>query len=544
MLLLLETGCRHAPTTEGAALAGAAPPAAAEPDAQAIEAQTRYMAGVIHEVNHEEEAALKEFSQAAAAQPSDDTLVLEVAGRLLAARKTDEALQVLTLAAGQPDVSGEVLARLGSVQAGMGRTNEAVATTRRALAVTPGAIEASRTLFLLLAREKRFDEARAVLDRAIAQTNLPPEFLVGLSEMCLALGQAQPERRDESRTNALRALDRALAEAPADPDLRNKLADGFFLLGQPEKASQIYLDLLKQYPDNEVVRTSVRAKLIATYLRGQDRSQAAEQLQQILRDNPGNAQAYFLLGGLAFEQRDWTKAEDLFGKAVLFSPGFEPAYYDLALAQINADDPTAALRTLAKARDKFGETFSAGFIAGLAEVFQSNYVAAVKHFTSAEIIAGATDKQRLSEALFFQLGAAHERLGNYEQAARYFEQAIEVAPDFAEAMNYLGYMWAERGENLDRARTLLEKAVQLQPKNPAYLDSLAWVLFKLGKPAEALPHMEKSIALTEKPDPTLYDHLGDIQAALGQPGKARAAWLRALELDPGNEKLQQKLAGQ
>jgi len=543
LLLLPAAGCRHGTPRQDAVATEAALTAVPEADPKAIEAHARYMAGVIHDLNREEDEAIKEFSQAAAAQPADNALVLEVSERLLASRKVEEALQVLSLAAGQPGVSGDVLARLSSVQAGLGRTNDAVATARRALTSTPGSPEATRTLFLLLLREKRLDDARGVVDHAFAQTDLPPEFLVGLSELYVALGQAQPAQRDASRTNALAALTRALATQPADPDLRNKLADGFFLLGEPDKAAKIYLDLLKQYPDNEVVRTSVRAKLIETYLRGKDRSQAAEQLEQVLRDNPGNAQAYFVLGGIFFEQREWAKAADRYGKAVLFNPELEPAYYDLALAQMNSDDPTAALRTLAKARGKFGDTFSCEFITGLAEASRTNYATAIKHLTAAEVIASATDKQRLSEGLYFQLGAAHERLGNFEQSAQYFEKALAAAPEFAEAMNYLGYMWAERGENLERARKLLQKAVELQPKNPAYLDSLAWVLFKLGKPAEALPHMEQSIALTEKPDPTLYDHLGDIQAALGQTAQARAAWQRALELDPTNEKIRSKLDG-
>lgn len=540
-LLLLNAGCRHTPGTRDASGRIAPQAESREPDPKQVEAQAHYMTGIIHEQNQSPDEAAKAFTLAATAQPGDSALILDVSERLLASQKVTEALDVLALAARQPSVSGHVLARLASVQAGAGRTNEAVATARRALTTTPESPEATRTLFLLLMRAKQFPDARALADRAFAQTNLTPEVLAGLSEMYLVLGQVHPTERDACRTNALTALTRAAALNPTDPDLRNKIADGFFLLGQPDRAAQIYLDLLKQYPDNEVVRTSVRAKLIETFLRGKDRSQAVEQLEQVLRDNPGNAQAYFVLGGIFLEQRAWEQAADRFAKAVLFNPDLEPAYYDLALAQINTDDAGDALRTLAKARARFGDTFSLEFISGLAETTRTNYTAALKHLTAAEVIAGASDQQRLSEAFFYQLGAVHERLGNFPQAAQALERAITLAPDFAEAMNYLGYMWAERGEHLERAHELLIKAVEIQPKNPAYLDSLAWVLFKLGRPAEALPHMEQSIALNEKPDPTLYDHLGDIQAALGQAAAARVAWQRALALDPTNEKLRQKL---
>jgi hypothetical protein len=37
---------------------------------------------------------------------------------------------------------------------------------------------------------------------------------------------------------------------------------------------------------------------------------------------------------------------------------------------------------------------------------------------------------------------------------------IEVNPNNASALNYLGYMWAERGQNLTEAHDLIEKAVR------------------------------------------------------------------------------------
>ena len=33
-----------------------------------------------------------------------------------------------------------------------------------------------------------------------------------------------------------------------------------------------------------------------------------------------------------------------------------------------------------------------------------------------------------------------------------FEKCLDLSPDFAEALNYLGYMLADRGVKLDKAR--------------------------------------------------------------------------------------------
>jgi tetratricopeptide (TPR) repeat protein len=177
---------------------------------------------------------------------------------------------------------------------------------------------------------------------------------------------------------------------------------------------------------------------------------------------------------------------------------------------------------------------------GLAYGRNKDYKQAIEHYTAAEVIAKATDPSRLDDQFYFQLGATYERMGDYTQASQYFEKCLQLAPDSAEAQNYLGYMWAEHDTKLDKARELIEKAVKAEPKNAAYLDSLGWVLFKLHQTKEALGYTLQAVQLSEEPDATLYDHLGDIYAALNEPEKAREAWTKSLAVEP-NEQIRRKL---
>ena len=52
---------------------------------------------------------------------------------------------------------------------------------------------------------------------------------------------------------------------------------------------------------------------------------------------------------------------------------------------------------------------------------------------------------RVVDALCAEIGAAAERNHQFHDAVEYFETSLKLKPDFVEAMNYLGYMWAERG---------------------------------------------------------------------------------------------------
>jgi tetratricopeptide (TPR) repeat protein len=69
----------------------------------------------------------------------------------------------------------------------------------------------------------------------------------------------------------------------------------------------------------------------------------------------------------------------------------------------------------------------------------------------------------------------------FAEAESAFRQVLSRDPDNAIALNYLGYMLAERGERLDESVTYLKKALQVEPENPSYLDSLGWAYFKADK---------------------------------------------------------------
>jgi tetratricopeptide (TPR) repeat protein len=141
----------------------------------------------------------------------------------------------------------------------------------------------------------------------------------------------------------------------------------------------------------------------------------------------------------------------------------------------------------------------------------------------------------------FLLGAAYERTGQRDKAVAEFRRVLRVEPDFHAALNYLGYTFAEAGENLEEALTLVSRAVALEPDNGAYVDSLGWAYFRLGRPEQARSYLERAARL-EPEDATLQEHLGDVYVALGQTDRARQAYERALALEGDNaEQVRRKL---
>jgi tetratricopeptide (TPR) repeat protein len=109
----------------------------------------------------------------------------------------------------------------------------------------------------------------------------------------------------------------------------------------------------------------------------------------------------------------------------------------------------------------------------------------------------------------FYLATFYERMGRRDDAKRHLRRAIYLYPDNSEALNYLGYMYAEENEKLDYAIFLIKKALGFEPDNGAYLDSLGWAYFKKGRLREALDNLKKAQDLM--PDPVISEHLEKVK---------------------------------
>jgi Flp pilus assembly protein TadD len=101
-------------------------------------------------------------------------------------------------------------------------------------------------------------------------------------------------------------------------------------------------------------------------------------------------------------------------------------------------------------------------------------------------------------------------------------------PENASALNYLGYMLADRNIRLPEAQQMVSKALELDPENAAYLDSLGWVYYRQGKLEEAETYLLRAIEKYSK-DATVHDHLGDVYLKRGKVKEAVAQWQRALQ---------------
>lgn len=143
--------------------------------------------------------------------------------------------------------------------------------------------------------------------------------------------------------------------------------------------------------------------------------------------------------------------------------------------------------------------------------------------------------------IHFRMGVVHDKAGHKQDAIAAMKEVLALQPEDAEALNYLGYTYADLGIHLDEAENLIQSALKMNPDDGYINDSMAWVYYKQGRYEKALEWLTKAEKLVPD-DAVILEHLGDVHLKLDRREKALKYYQRSMkakETDRGQ--LEQKI---
>jgi tetratricopeptide (TPR) repeat protein len=169
-----------------------------------------------------------------------------------------------------------------------------------------------------------------------------------------------------------------------------------------------------------------------------------------------------------------------FPRAVQLDPDFGLAWRDLVQAQIQVQQPQAALQAASAAlqRPKLRSEFDRAQLTFLQASLQGDQDGITK--SSAELARLQPNDTKLVRALADRETNARK----FDDAIRLYKQVIETDPDDALTLNALGYAQFFKGD-LDAARKSLEEYAKRPGQDANGADSLGEILFMAGQFAEA-----------------------------------------------------------
>lgn len=421
--------------------------------------------------------------------PTDTYYEFLLARRLEADGDVKGARAALDRAAAADPKSAEVRAEIAALHLRRNERAEAEKAAKAALAIDEKNVEGNRVLGLLYA---------AAAD-ATSEKSSP---------------QAAANIRD-----AITYLERAAAgtTVSADANLYFTLGRLYIRAGSPDKAVQSLSRVLSQNPNSYQGRLA----MAQAYAAAKDLKAAINTLQEIIEDEPRVASA------LAQYQEDAGLLMDAaasYTLALAVQPGNRELKIRRIAVLLEAKEYARAAGFAGDARKQHPNEpvfprlqgralFDAGDRSGGIAVLES----AVKAFPK-------------DTATMFALADIYADAGRGVDAERLLRQLLAAEPGNANALNYLGYLLAVRGEQLDEAIRLVRRALEVEPDNGAYLDSLGWAHFRRGDLDEAEKYLSAAAAKLPA-NSEIQDHLGDLHARKGRFAEAIAAWTRALNGD-------------
>jgi Flp pilus assembly protein TadD len=143
------------------------------------------------------------------------------------------------------------------------------------------------------------------------------------------------------------------------------------------------------------------------------------------------------------------------------------------------------------------------------------------------VLTQALRKRPKDEQLLYALGTVYERKGDTQKSLEKMRSVLDVNPENANAMNFIGYLLADTGKDFEEAEKLLIRALELKPENASFLDSLGWIYFRRGDVDKALETLTHANTVSPN-EPTINEHLGDVWARAQKKKDAADAYQRAL----------------
>jgi putative PEP-CTERM system TPR-repeat lipoprotein len=359
----------------------------------------------------------------------------------------------------------------------LGKNDDAKAAYEQALAADPNGGDARVGLARLALMQKDSALAQRYVEEAIAKDPKNPEVFMFKGAMLRAAGKGE---------EALAAYDQALA---LKPDHRTAHVEKAYVeigMGKYDAAKADLAAAAKTSPGSVLV-TYTHALL--DYSQGKY-AEALEALQKVLRVAPDHLPTILLAGATEMNLGATQQAEQHLRKYLESNPDNVFARKLLAQTLLKSAQPDDAVAALAPA-----------------------------------LKGDSQDAQLLALA-----GESYMQVKDFKNASSYFEKASALTPKAAVLHTSLGLSQLNQGER-DKGMNELELAASLDPKSLNAGIALVQAQLNLKNYDKALAAAQ-ALAKQQPDNPQVHNLEGVVELAKGERAGARAAFAKAVALQP------------
>lgn len=518
--------------------------------------ETHYLVGRLLEERGDDVEALAEYTAALRADTSAadiEVRIAEVSARL---GETERSLEFAARALRHEPGHARALWLRGAALLNLDRPAEALASLEAAVAADSEQVDYWRTLARAAEQQDRIGEVSGYWRHIVQLDDSDGEAWFQLAAAEARLGHFQ---------EADSLLDEAVAINPVRPGaifLKGWIVEN---LGRREEAIELYRHHLQLHPGDQ----TARRRLVNQLVDAGRYDEAYREAVSVSRASPEDPEALQVEADLALRLGHDATARDLFDRMGAVAPddpdvilqvvgvlarrgrgeeavrradawaarhpgglhGAMLAAQARSLAGRDDEAVAAARRVVSLAPDSLAPN------ALLAGILQSR-----KRYAEAESVWMEVQRRFPDRAhVGLEIAFCREQHGDLEGAVSAARDALAGDPEDAEALNFLGYLFADHDRDLSEAESLIGRALAKEPDNGAFVDSMGWVYYRQGRLEAARSELERAVRLSGG-DPTVHEHLGDVYNGLRLFELAREQYRLSLQRDQGNQRVRSKLA--
>ncbi|MFP4573733.1 MAG: tetratricopeptide repeat protein [Desulfobacterales bacterium] len=491
------------------------------------------------------EKAVSLLEKAIEIAPREPVLKRELALFYLDLDREKDALAVAEDLISQAPDDVEALILAGSICQAAGEYRKAMQIYEKVLLKDPERKNIYLALARLYLRNQDYKKAAELLGPFVKRF---PENYTGfyfLAEARSGTGQFD---------QAIEAYEKSLDLKPGLLESRIGLIEIYTSRGEDEKAAVQYKKLLESHPDNvaaaielgllykrlgekvkaEEIWSGLAGRIpsdqdailevVRQFLAGSRYKDAIAVLSEMLKQSPESPELNYFAGAARYMMKQFDAAL----KHFRFVGPADGLYPDATIHRaiiLNRQDKTAeALERLEAAMQKLDDKDRLTLIPYMSAFYQEQG----EYENAEKILSKGLSMDPENAELHYEMGVLYDRMGDTDAAVDKMRFVIEMEPENADALNYLGYTFADRGIRLDEAESLIRRALDIEPENGYILDSMGWLYYRKGDYKRARIYIEN--ALEKVPDdPVILEHMGDVYLKLSDRAKALKYYRQARE---------------
>jgi tetratricopeptide (TPR) repeat protein len=374
---------------------------------------------------------------------------------------------------------------------------------------------------------------------------------------------------------AAREIENLINAFPDETMYKGLLADLYIANEMPDKAYEIYQEILKSDSSNAYVHLSLydyyklkgedekallevkkafesadldidtKMQILLSYYsvtekNAQLKKEAFELNKILIKAHPEEAKAYTIYADFLYREKKLEGALKNYLKATEFDNSKFAIWNQILFIESELQDIDKMLIDSKTALELFPNQPLFYFFYGSANLQKKEYKEAAEYLTMGKDFV--IDNPPLLAQFYANLGDAHNELKEYEKSDAAYDNALKIEPNNIYVLNNYSYYLSLRSDKLERAEELSGLCNEIEPNQSNYQDTYAWILYKQNKFIQAKEWLEKALTFGGSTNPVILEHLGDVYSKLNNIEKAFDYWTKAKEAGGESEFLDKKIA--